>query len=182
MVRSFRLSHDCRQELLLLALLSPCMYTDLRAEPMDRVFCKDASGFGAGACASPIDKKACLELLRHADHKGFHTRLQTKSSLYSDGDLDAFDAPLHFDLNVPPNFPRPSCLISWGFSGRRQPFKDCRKHGLEGPRRNRRSRWAVWRSFDTRMHGVDHWSHLQASCGVHSFWTPLRNLWSNEET
>ena len=46
----FRLSHDCRQELLLLVLLSPCMYTDLRAEPLDKLFCTDAWVRSGGMC------------------------------------------------------------------------------------------------------------------------------------
>ncbi|CAE7761674.1 unnamed protein product, partial [Symbiodinium necroappetens] len=39
----FALSHDARQELLLLTLFAPCMSTDLRARPLDRVFCTVAS-------------------------------------------------------------------------------------------------------------------------------------------
>ena len=98
----FRLSHDCRQELLLLVLLSPCMYTDLRAEPLGKIFCADASSFGAGVCASPIDKAACLELLRHADHKGYHTRVQAKSSTYAFEGFDSFDLHPDFNMSVPP--------------------------------------------------------------------------------
>ena len=51
----FRLLRDCRQELLLLVLLSVCMF-NLRAEPLGNFFCTDASGFGARACVSPINK------------------------------------------------------------------------------------------------------------------------------
>ena len=67
----FRLSHEARQELLLLVLSGPFMVTDLRAEPLERIYATDASGFAAGACQSRISKAACLELIRHADHRGF---------------------------------------------------------------------------------------------------------------
>ena len=97
----FRLSHDCRQELLLLTLLSPCMYTDLRAEPLGKVFCTDASGFAAGVCVSRISKTASLELLRRADHKGFHTRLQARSSVYNMEEFELLDPHLGFNASVP---------------------------------------------------------------------------------
>ena len=51
------------------------MTTDLRAKPLSKLFCSDASPFGAGVCQSRIGAEATLELLRHADHKGFHTNL-----------------------------------------------------------------------------------------------------------
>ncbi|CAE7945305.1 Abhd17b, partial [Symbiodinium sp. KB8] len=95
----FKLSHDARQELLMLVLLSPCMFTDLRAPPLDRIFCTDASGYAAGACHSYISRSACLDLLRYADHKGYHTALLPKSAELSArlGDQDGF-ATLHQDL------------------------------------------------------------------------------------
>ncbi|CAE7480810.1 unnamed protein product, partial [Symbiodinium microadriaticum] len=95
----FKLSHDARQELLMLVLLSPCMFTDLRAPPLDRIFCTDASGYAAGACHSYISRSACLDLLRYADHKGYHTALLPKSAELSArlGDQDGFTT-LHQDL------------------------------------------------------------------------------------
>ncbi|CAE7640566.1 SUF4 [Symbiodinium sp. CCMP2592] len=95
----FKLSHDARQELLALVLLSPCIFTDLRAAPLDRIFCTDASGFAAGACQSSISRAACLDLLRYADHKGYHTALLPKSAelIARLGDQGGFEA-LHQDL------------------------------------------------------------------------------------
>ena len=96
----FKLSHDARQELLMLVLLSPCMFTDLRAPPLDRIFCTDASGYAAGACHSYISRSACLDLLHwYADHKGYHTALLPKSAELGArlGDQDGF-ASLHQDL------------------------------------------------------------------------------------
>ena len=84
----FALSHDSRQELLLLTLYAPCMTTDLRAYPLDRVFCTDASSYAAGACEAQLPPEACLELLRHADHKGYHTQLKPQVSAY----LEQFNA------------------------------------------------------------------------------------------
>ena len=67
----FSLSAAARQELLQLVLLAPCLQTDLRAKPLDTLYCTDASPFAAGVCAAKITTSACLELLRHADHRVF---------------------------------------------------------------------------------------------------------------
>ena len=80
----FALSHDAKQELMLLILFAPCMTTDLRAKPLSKLFCSDASPFGARVCQSHIGAEATLELLRHADHKGFHTNLQPQLAAYLD--------------------------------------------------------------------------------------------------
>ena len=96
----FRLSHDARQELLLLVLLSPCMFTDLRAAPLDHIYCTDASGFAAGACHSRISRSASLELLRHADHKGYHTSLLPRSSELASRFGDHADDD-YFSLGLP---------------------------------------------------------------------------------
>ena len=98
----FALSHDARQELLLLTLFAPCMSTDLRARPLDRVFCTDASSYAAGACESPMKPGVCLELLRHADHKGFHTQLKPQVASY----LEHFSLPPGLFDDSPENIPR----------------------------------------------------------------------------
>ena len=97
----FALSHDSRQELLLLTLYAPCMTTDLRAYPLDRVFCTDASSYAAGACEARLPPEACLELLRHADHKGYHTQLKPQVSAY----LEQFNAS-DFADDTTPSIPR----------------------------------------------------------------------------
>ncbi|CAE7564461.1 unnamed protein product [Symbiodinium microadriaticum] len=66
----FRLSHDARQELLLLVILVPCAMSNLRAEPSTRRYCTDAAPFGAGICSCEVPLQASTELLRFADHKG----------------------------------------------------------------------------------------------------------------
>ncbi|OLP77818.1 hypothetical protein AK812_SmicGene42084 [Symbiodinium microadriaticum] len=56
----FALSHDARQELLLLTLFAPCMSTDLRARPLDRVFCTDASSYAADRLGINLEVQAGL--------------------------------------------------------------------------------------------------------------------------
>ena len=72
----FSLSHGARQELLLLVLCSPCIHTDLRAPPLGKIFCTDASSFAAGVCQCNISEASSYSLFRHADHRGYHTVLQ----------------------------------------------------------------------------------------------------------
>ena len=50
----FCLSPAARQQLLLLVILAPCCQTDLRAKPLDTLYCTDASPFAAGVCAARI--------------------------------------------------------------------------------------------------------------------------------
>ena len=80
----FRLSHDARQELLLLVILVPCAMSNLRAEPSTRLYCTDASPFGAGICSCEVPLQASTELLRFADHKGFYTALEPRLARYLD--------------------------------------------------------------------------------------------------
>lgn len=96
----FCLSQAARQELLLLVILAPCFQTDLRAKPLDALYCTDASPFAAGVCAARISTTASLELLRHADHRGFHTVLQPKLSAY----LASFESP-DFEADQPCSIP-----------------------------------------------------------------------------
>jgi len=54
----FCLSQAARQELLLLVILAPCFQTDLRAKPLDTLYCTDASPFAAGVCAARVSTTA----------------------------------------------------------------------------------------------------------------------------
>lgn len=72
----FKLSMEAKQELLQLVIWAPMMFSNLRAEPIEALFCTDASPFAAGVCHAQMPKEAILELLRHADYKGHHTMLQ----------------------------------------------------------------------------------------------------------
>ena len=80
----FILSSAAKQELLQLILWAPCMSSNLRAAALGSLFCTDASPFAAGVCEAAIGETTCLELLRHADHKGYHTRLQPRLAAYLD--------------------------------------------------------------------------------------------------
>ena len=80
----FRLSMEAKQELLQLIIWAPMMFSNLRAEPIEALFCTDASPFAAGVCQAQMPKEAVLELLRHADYKGHHTMLQPAISSYLD--------------------------------------------------------------------------------------------------
>lgn len=48
----FQLSTGCKQELLLLSIWAPFAYTNLRAQPLDQLYCSDASLRGSGVSAS----------------------------------------------------------------------------------------------------------------------------------
>ncbi|CAE7832501.1 SUF4 [Symbiodinium sp. CCMP2592] len=78
----FRLSMEAKQELLQLIVWAPLMFSNLRAEPVEALFCTDASPFAAGVCEARMPREAVLELLRHADYKGHHTMLQPAISSY----------------------------------------------------------------------------------------------------
>ena len=75
----FELSTGCKQELLLVALWSPFAGTNLRAEPLDQIFCSDASLAGGGVCVAPFSRQATLELSRVAEQKGFYTRVDSST-------------------------------------------------------------------------------------------------------
>lgn len=73
----FRLSTGSKQELLLLCTFAPFAYTNLRASPIDKVFCSDASLTGSGVCVASVSKSVTLELCRAAEQRGFYTRVDT---------------------------------------------------------------------------------------------------------
>ena len=67
-------------ELLLLCLLAPAAFTNLRATPLSTIFAVDASPFGAGACAAYVGEELGAELFRHIETRGFYTRLACRSA------------------------------------------------------------------------------------------------------
>ena len=80
----FSLSMEARQELLLLVVFAPFMFSDLRASPSSKIYATDASPFAAGICSAKISAEATLEIQRHADHRGFYTHLRPELSSYLD--------------------------------------------------------------------------------------------------
>ena len=97
----FILSSAAKQELLQLILWAACMSSNLRAAPLGSLFCTDASPFAAGVCEAAIGETACLELLRHADHKGYHTRLQPRLAAYLDQFAPLPDEDAVFGASIP---------------------------------------------------------------------------------
>ena len=75
----FPLNTGTKHELLLLCIWAPHMYTNLRAQPAERLFCSDASLEGAGVCQAPISREATMDLARLAEQKGFYTRVDTST-------------------------------------------------------------------------------------------------------
>ena len=71
----FQLSTGSKQELLLLCVVAPFAYTNLRASPINKVFCSDASMAGGGVCVAPVSESVTLELCRAAEQRGFYTRI-----------------------------------------------------------------------------------------------------------
>ena len=81
----FKLSMEAKQELLQLIIWAPLMFSNLRAEPVEALYC-------TGVCQAQMPREAILELLRHADYKGHHTMLQPAISSYLEMHHD-FAAP-----------------------------------------------------------------------------------------
>ena len=92
------MSAQARTELLLLVVLAPLAWTDLRAAPLTRIFATDASLTGAGVCQAEFSAAATLELLRHADRVGFHTKLDTSLRGFLD-EWGVRDPSAHFIKN-----------------------------------------------------------------------------------
>lgn len=72
----FRMSSQCRHELLLLCLLAPCMQTDMRVEVAPNLYMLDASPFGGGLCQAAFSSTGAEELWRRTEQRGFYTCLQ----------------------------------------------------------------------------------------------------------
>eukprot|EP00438_Fugacium_kawagutii_P000101 Skav218715 [mRNA] locus=scaffold1346:664540:668773:+ [translate_table: standard] len=75
----FQLSTGAKQELLLLAIWAPFAFTNLRAQPLDKLFCSDASLHGGGVCSASFSGAATLDLCRIAEQKGFYTRVDSST-------------------------------------------------------------------------------------------------------
>ena len=77
---SFRMSEQPRNELLMLACLSPTLLTDLKVQYDDQLYCLDASPSGGAVCSTVIGPQASAEVWRHGELRGYHTRLQSEVS------------------------------------------------------------------------------------------------------
>ena len=78
----FCLSRQARNELLLLGVLGSVSHADLRCKYHDKIYCTDASPWGAAVVAAPIEPNVTRELWRHCEQKGYYTRLQSPASAY----------------------------------------------------------------------------------------------------
>ena len=86
----FCLHPKSRNELILLALLSPTAQSDLRAKYCPKIFTMDASPTGGAVCAADLGSTACKEIWRHTEQRGYYTRLQSPvSSLLTEKGLDS---------------------------------------------------------------------------------------------
>ena len=94
----FKLSSGALQELMLVALWSPFAFTNLRAHPLDQIFCSDASLHGGGVCSAQFSREGTLELGRIAEQKGFYTRIDSSTL----GKYLAAHGEVHVD---PPGIP-----------------------------------------------------------------------------
>ena len=70
----FKLDAGTRDELLALAILAPCVCS-LRAEPLDRIFCTDASPEAGGICESELSPDLTRAVHRLTDRRGFRSQL-----------------------------------------------------------------------------------------------------------
>ena len=100
----FTLSTGTRQELMLLVLWSPFASTNLRAQPLERLFCTDASLEGGGVCDTSVPKGLTLELGRLAEQKGFYTRVDA-STLGKYAALHEMKADLDISIDQTGAFP-----------------------------------------------------------------------------
>ena len=96
---AFRLSVGARQELILVAMWAPFAFSNLRAQPLDQIFCTDASLHGAGVCAASFSRSATLEVARVAEQKGFYTRVDNSA-------LGRYNAVHDENILDPPNIPK----------------------------------------------------------------------------
>jgi hypothetical protein len=102
----FQLSAAARSELLYLILLAPVIVTDLRAEPLERLFATDASPWAAGIVSTGLSSAAILELSRVADHRGFYTRIDSAVGSYL-SEVGARSSETQALLNEMLSIPRP---------------------------------------------------------------------------
>ena len=80
-------------ELLVLALVAPAAVTNLRAQVEDEIFAIDASPAGAGATRARLWPGVGRELYRHAEQRGYYTRLSaSRASALAGFGADVVDA------------------------------------------------------------------------------------------
>ncbi len=70
-----KLSRRLVQELTVIALLAPFMYSDMRSLPSPRLYTTDASNSTYAACSATISASASTELIRYTMKKGKWSRL-----------------------------------------------------------------------------------------------------------
>lgn len=110
----FRLSQTAGNELLALSILGCVAQTDMRVDTCPHVFCMDASPYGAGVVQAPEAKRVVAELWRHAEQRGFYTKLEgSATALLRELEIEpepscGQEAGAHH--LAPPSFPPPKDL------------------------------------------------------------------------
>ena len=90
-----RLGTWSRNELLLLALLGPFCFSNMRADYDPRVYAADVSPFGLGVVSTEIGKSAVAELWRRAEVKGrVRTLLHPLSAMMKEAGNDDWEEML----------------------------------------------------------------------------------------
>ena len=72
----FKMSKQCRAELMSLCLIAPTLQTDMRVRTAPEIFMLDASPFGGGICRAAMPSAVVDEFWRHSEQRGFYTKLQ----------------------------------------------------------------------------------------------------------
>ena len=112
--RVFPLDPEARSELQALVWLAPVLQADLRVGYCPELFACDASPDGAGLVAASVPEPVVRELWRHAEAKGYYTKLEgvaaaTLKELELDP-LDPADQPALPCVEPVPSFPVPPSL------------------------------------------------------------------------
>ena len=74
----FKLTRGARNELLVLACVSPLCISDCRACPDQFLYCVDASPSGAGVCRARVGKETIRELWRRGDKLGYRAPMLSR--------------------------------------------------------------------------------------------------------
>lgn len=165
--RTYTLPRGSRSELMMLAILAPFMFSDLRAQPASQVYTTDASTTGLGATRCPVPPRVSAELFRLRKRKGDYGRLYhaEAAAMYAEGHLDAEDLAQEtsedFLSGMPSSTCSPARMLVETFDvleiccGANSPFVDaCLAEGLRaGPRID----LAIHDSWDIASDRVVHW-------------------------
>lgn len=89
----FQLSRQTRNELYALTVLGPLCMSDLRVNVCPKIFCTDASPFGAGICEASESPEVVAELWRHSEQKGYYTQLLNPSASILKELGEAYEVP-----------------------------------------------------------------------------------------